>query len=107
LSASLNDPRFPPLTEEELRDIDIEISVLSPLKEIQDVSEIEVGRHGIYITRGYQSGVLLPQVATEYGWDRETFLQHTCQKAGLPPDAWKQEGTKIEIFDAQVFGEKD
>lgn len=107
LSASLNDPRFPPLSEDELKDIDIEISVLSPLREIKDVSEIEVGRHGIYITRGYLSGVLLPQVATEYGWDRDTFLEHTCLKAGLPPDAWKQEDTKIEIFDAQVFGEKD
>jgi len=107
LSASLNDPRFPPVSAEELADIDIEISVLSPLKEIRDISEIEVGRHGIYITRGFQSGVLLPQVATEYGWDRDTFLEHTCMKAGLPADAWKQEGTKIEIFDAQVFGEKD
>ena len=107
ISASLNDPRFPPVSEDELKEIDIEISVLSPLREIKDLSEIEVGRHGIYITRGYLSGVLLPQVATEYAWDRDTFLQHTCQKAGLPPDAWKQEGTKIEIFSAQVFGEKD
>jgi AmmeMemoRadiSam system protein A len=107
ISASTQDPRFPPVSEVELKEIDIEISVLSPLKEIKDVSEIEVGRHGIYITRGYMSGVLLPQVATEYGWDRDTFLEHTCIKAGLPPDAWKLEGTKIEIFEAQVFGEKD
>jgi uncharacterized protein (TIGR00296 family) len=88
-------------------DIDIEISVLSPLKEITDVNEIEVGRHGIYITKGFNSGVLLPQVATEYGWDRETFLDHTCMKAGLPPGTWKEAGVKIEIFDAQVFGEKE
>jgi uncharacterized protein (TIGR00296 family) len=66
-----------------------------------------VGKHGIYITRGYCRGVLLPQVATEYGWDRETFLEHTCLKAGLPPEAWKEPGTKIEIFSAEVFNEKD
>jgi AmmeMemoRadiSam system protein A len=107
VSSSQQDPRFPPVQEDEMADIDIEISVLSPLKEITDVNEIEVGRHGIYITKGFNSGVLLPQVATEYGWDRETFLDHTCIKAGLPPGTWKEEGVKIEIFDAQVFGEKD
>ena len=107
LSSSQQDPRFPPVQEEELQDIDIEISVLSPLREIKDVGEIEVGRHGIYITKGFYSGVLLPQVASEYGWDRETFLEHTCMKAGLPPESWKEEGVKIEIFDAQVFGEKE
>ncbi len=107
VSSSQQDPRFPPVQEEEMPDIDIEISVLSPLREIKDTSEIEVGRHGIYITKGFYSGVLLPQVATEYGWDRETFLQHTCMKAGLPPETWKEEGVKIEIFEAQVFGEKE
>lgn len=107
VSSSQQDPRFPPVQEDEMQDIDIEISVLSPLKEITDVNEIEVGRHGIYITKGFNSGVLLPQVATEYGWDRETFLDHTCMKAGLPPGTWKEEGVKIEVFDAQVFGEKD
>ena len=106
VSASQRDPRFPAMTPEELKDVDIEISVLSPLKEITDVSEIEVGRHGIYITKGFYSGVLLPQVATEYGWDRDTFLEHTCTKAGLSSNAWKEKGTKIEIFEAQVFGEK-
>jgi AmmeMemoRadiSam system protein A len=107
ISASQNDPRFPPVKAGEMKDVDLEISVLSPLREIKDVSEIEVGRHGIFITRGFHSGVLLPQVATEHGWDRETFLEHTCLKAGLPTKAWKQNGTKIEIFDAQVFKEKD
>jgi len=107
LSSSQKDPRFPPVREDEMPDIDIEISVLSPLKEIKDVNEVEVGKHGIYITKGFYSGVLLPQVATEYGWDRETFLDHTCMKAGLPPGTWKEEGVKIEIFEAQVFGEKD
>lgn len=107
LSSSQRDPRFPPVREEEMADIDIEISVLSPLREIKDINAIEVGRHGIYITKGFRSGVLLPQVATEYGWDRETFLEHTCIKAGLPPETWKDEGVKIEIFEAQVFGEKE
>ena len=107
MSSSQKDPRFPPVQEEEMQDIDIEISVLSPLREIKDVNEIEVGKHGIYITKGSNSGVLLPQVATEYGWDRETFLDHTCMKAGLPPGTWKEEGVKIEVFEAQVFGEKD
>jgi AmmeMemoRadiSam system protein A len=106
ISSSQRDPRFPPVQDEEMQDIDIEISVLSPLREIQDVGEIEVGRHGIYITKGFYSGVLLPQVATEYGWNRETFLEHTCMKAGLPPETWKEAGVKIEIFEAQVFGEK-
>jgi uncharacterized protein (TIGR00296 family) len=71
------------------------------------VKEIEVGKHGIIIKRGYHQGLLLPQVATEYGWDREEFLAHTCQKAGLPLDAWEKEGTQISIFSAEVFGEED
>jgi AmmeMemoRadiSam system protein A len=106
VSAAFHDPRFPPLAREELAEVELEISVLSPLREVHDVQEIEVGRHGIYITRGLRAGVLLPQVATEYGWDRETFLAHTCRKAGLPPDAWREPGTRIEIFDAQVFAEQ-
>jgi len=107
LSAAQRDPRFPSLEFDELEDVDIEISVLTPLRPVEDVSEIEVGLHGIYITRGFHSGVLLPQVATEYGWDRDEFLHNTCLKAGLPPDAWREDGTKIEIFEAEVFGEKD
>ncbi len=93
--------------KEELSDIDIEISVLSPLRKISNVKEIEVGRHGIYIIRGGRRGTLLPQVALEQGWNREAFLRHTCMKAGLPPDAYKDEGTEIYIYDAQVFGEKE
>ena len=81
------------------------ISALTPLRQIEDVSEIEVGRHGIYIVKGYHSGLLLPQVATEYNWDRDTFLRETCAKAGLPQDAWKDKDTKIFIFSASVFGE--
>jgi uncharacterized protein len=105
VAAGWEDPRFPHVKADEIGDIDLEISVLSPLREIRDVSEIEVGKHGIYITKGYYRGVLLPQVATEQGWDRDTFLSHTCIKAGLPPETWRQGGVKIEIFSAQVFGE--
>ncbi|RLB58246.1 MAG: AMMECR1 domain-containing protein [Deltaproteobacteria bacterium] len=107
VSAAQRDPRFPPLRPEELDAVDLEISVLSPLRQIDDPQLVEVGRHGIYITRGFHSGVLLPQVATEYGWDRETFLDHTCLKAGLPPGCWREAGTRIEVFEAEVFGEKD
>lgn len=106
IAASTEDPRFPRVTEGELADIDIEISVLSPMKRITDVNEIEVGRHGIILGNGWNRGVLLPQVATEQGWGRETFLQNTCLKAGLSPDTWKDPETIIEIFSAEVFGEK-
>lgn len=107
IAASTQDPRFRTVSKEELSDIDIEISVLSPMKKIKDVNEILVGTHGILMSRGMNHGVLLPQVATEYGWERETFLKHTCSKAGLPEDAWKDPATKIEIFLAEVFGEKE
>ena len=107
IASSTQDPRFLPVSLDELKDIDIEISVLSPMREIGDVNEIEVGKHGIMMSRGMYHGVLLPQVATEYGWDRETFLMHTCIKAGLPMTAWKDGDVTIEIFSAQVFGEKD
>jgi AmmeMemoRadiSam system protein A len=102
-AAALRDPRFTPVTERELPDLEIEISVLTPLRKITDVREIEVGKHGIYILKGWLSGLLLPQVATEYGWDRQTFLEHTCQKAGLPSNAWKDKDTEIYIFSADIF----
>jgi AmmeMemoRadiSam system protein B/AmmeMemoRadiSam system protein A len=105
-SAAFEDPRFSPLRREEMKDLDIEISVLTPLKEVSDINEIEVGTHGIYLTRGFFSGLLLPQVATQYGWDRVTFLEETCRKAGLPPQAWKDKKTRIYIFSADIFGEK-
>lgn len=107
LAAAFEDPRFSPLQPEEIDEIDIEISILSPLRKIKDINEIEVGKHGLYISRGFRSGVLLPQVATEYNWDRETFLVNTCLKAGLQEDAWKDPATRIEVFSAEVFGEKD
>ena len=105
ISAALHDPRFPRVTAEELKEIDIEISALSPLIPVSDPDTIEVGRDGLYVTRGYYSGVLLPQVATEYGWTREEFLAQTCIKAGLPSDAWLK-GATIERFTAEVFSEK-
>ena len=104
-SAALRDFRFPPVRPEELPSLHIEISVLSPLETVDDPERILVGQHGIVMSAGGRRGLLLPQVATEYGWDREQFLQHTCRKAGLPADAWKQ-GAKIEIFSADVFGEE-
>jgi AmmeMemoRadiSam system protein A len=107
VAAAVEDPRFPPLTLDELPLITIEISVLSPLEEVEDVEEIEVGKHGLYIIRGFYRGLLLPQVATEYNWDRETFLQHTCLKAGLPTDCWQDQETKIYKFSAEVFGEEE
>lgn len=105
LSAATRDPRFYPMKPHDLDEFRLEISVLSPLQKIQSVAEIQVGRHGIYIVKNSYRGVLLPQVATEYGWDRDTFLKHTCLKAGLPENAWQKE-CDIFIFSAQVFGEE-
>ena len=99
-----SDPRFSRVAPIELADIALEISVLTPEREIQSIEEIEIGRHGLIIEQGHRRGLLLPQVATEHGWDRETFLDHTCRKASLPPDAWKR-GARILIFEAQVFSE--
>jgi AmmeMemoRadiSam system protein B/AmmeMemoRadiSam system protein A len=106
-AAAFNDHRFSPVTAEEIPDLEIEISVLSPIETIDDVSLIEVGKHGIIITKGMNRGLLLPQVATEWGWDRETFLDQTCIKAGLPQGTWKETGTRIEIFSAEIFSEKE
>jgi AmmeMemoRadiSam system protein A len=105
-SSAFADPRFPAVTGGEIDEIDIEISVLSPPRRIASVEEIQVGVHGIMLRKGFRSGLLLPQVATEYGWDRDTFLTHTCYKAGLPGDCWCSTDTKIEIFSAAVFGEE-
>ncbi|MBN1298477.1 MAG: AmmeMemoRadiSam system protein A [Actinobacteria bacterium] len=107
VEASLHDPRFSPLSESELEDIDIEISVLSPFEKIADIEKIEVGVHGIFIKKGYYQGLLLPQVATEYGWTRNQFLEHTCLKAGMHTDCYRDKGCEILIFSATVFGEKE
>ena len=105
-AAAFDDPRFRPLQSDELAELNIEISALTPLRQIQDVSEIAVGQHGIYIVKGFHSGLLLPQVATEYNWDRDTFLRETCAKANLPQNAWKDPDTKIYIFSASIFSEE-
>ncbi|MBN1523526.1 MAG: AmmeMemoRadiSam system protein A [Spirochaetales bacterium] len=106
VSAGFQDPRFPPLKESELSHLEIEISVLSPLHRIRSVDEIIVGTHGIIMKKGGYSGLLLPQVATEYNWNRDEFLSHTCQKAGLPSDSWKHRDAEIQIFSAIIFSEK-
>lgn len=103
IQAALHDPRFDPVDKKEWKDIDIEISVLTPLKKIEDVVEIEIGKHGLYIEKGHNSGLLLPQVALEYNWGRTTFLEHTCFKAGIPKNAWKSKDTNIYIFSADIF----
>ena len=103
-SAAREDPRFPPLRSEELDDLHIEVTVLSPLEVIDGPEQIEVGRHGLVIEQGFQRGLLLPQVADEQGWDAVTFLEHTCLKAGLPVDAW-QHGAKLSRFEAVFFEE--
>ena len=100
-----SDPRFDRVTPQELDEIGFEISVLTREREIQSVDEIEVGRHGLIVEQGTSRGLLLPQVATEHGWDREAFLDHTCLKAGLPADAWRH-GARIYVFEAHVFGER-
>jgi uncharacterized protein len=107
VAAASQDPRFMPVRPAELGEIDLEISVLSPLRPIKDIDEIEVGRHGIYIIHPRGRGVLLPQVATEQGWDRDTFLEHTCLKAGLQPGCWRDPQSQVLIFSAQIFGERD
>jgi AmmeMemoRadiSam system protein A len=104
VAACSADSRFPPVTAEELPEIEIELSLLGPLDPVTDIRDIEIGRHGLVVEQGWSRGLLLPQVATEWQWDRETFLRHTCRKAGLPQDAWKQ-GARLWRFEAEVFGE--
>jgi len=106
-AAAFNDPRFPPLTKDELPAIEIEISVLTPLERARDINQIQVGTHGILIRKGGFQGLLLPQVAVEYNWDRETFLKHTCLKAGLPESCWQDPDTEIWIFSADIFSERE
>ncbi|MBZ5564959.1 MAG: AmmeMemoRadiSam system protein A [Acidobacteriia bacterium] len=103
MAAALQDPRFEPVTPRELPSLHMEISVLSPLEDITP-EQIDVGRHGLIISRGRQRGLLLPQVAVEWNWDRERFLEETCVKAGLPPDDWKH-GARLQAFTAQILEE--
>jgi AmmeMemoRadiSam system protein B/AmmeMemoRadiSam system protein A len=108
VEAAVGDPRFPPVELAELKSIEIEISALSPMQRIDDPEKIQLGVHGVLVRRGFNSGVFLPQVATETGWSREEFLSNLCaHKAGLSPDAWKDKSTEIYIFTAEVFSEKE
>ena len=100
------DPRFPPVLPYELAEIEIEISVLSPLSDIRPEA-IEPGKHGLFVSSGNYRGILLPQVAVQFRWGGIRFLEATCEKAGLPRDAWKQPGTRVHAFTAQVFTESE
>jgi hypothetical protein len=104
VSAAIEDPRFEPLRASELDDLDIEVSILGPLERIDpfDHTSFEIGRHGLVVDQGHKRGLLLPQVATELRWDRETFLAQTCVKAGLPPDAWRH-GATVYRFAGESF----
>jgi uncharacterized protein len=104
IQAATQDYRFASVTEEELPDTQIEISILSLPEDVEDVSEIEIGKHGIIISKGYNKGLLLPQVPVEWNWDLETFLKHGSMKAGLDEDEWKK-GARIQKFTAEVFSE--
>jgi len=102
VSAAVGDPRFPAVTIEELPHLRIEISVLSPMQPVEDPAAVTVGLHGLLVSHGGHQGLLLPQVATELGWDRQTFLRQTCLKAGLPADAW-QRGARLQVFTVDHF----
>lgn len=104
-SAALCDPRFEPVCAAELASLRIEISVLSPMRPIHDLKEIHVGEHGLYVKHGCCAGLLLPQVATKFHWDAETFVRQTCTKAGLPENAWREDDIEVSIFSAEVFGD--
>lgn len=106
IGAARQDPRFAPVSIAELADLTVEVSILGPLEPINphDPSAIAIGRHGLVVEQGHRRGLLLPQVAGEWGWDREMFLSQTCRKAGLPPDAWRR-GATVYRFEAVVFGD--
>lgn len=104
-SAALRDPRFPPLQPGELPRTRLSLSVLTPVRPLDDIADLRLGRDGLVVSRGFARGVLLPQVAVQHDWSRETFLAHTCRKAGLPPGAWKDPETTVEVFSAEVFAE--
>jgi AmmeMemoRadiSam system protein A len=106
VSAAISDPRFPPLSAAEWKDVDLELSVLGPIEPVDHISEVVVGRDGLIVEMGRRRGLLLPQVAVEWKWDAEEFASQTCIKAGLPPDAW-QKGAKLFKFEAEVFSEAE
>ena len=106
-AAAFQDPRFSPITASELPDIAIEISILSSLTQLQEINALEVGRHGLLIRRGFASGLLLPQVASENRWSKEEFVGQVCLKAALPVDAWRETAAELFTFTAEVFSEED
>lgn len=106
VSAAISDPRFPPLSEAEWENVDLELSVLGPIEHVDDISNVVVGRHGLIVEFGRWRGLLLPQVAVEWKWDAAEFAAQTCTKAGLPRDAW-QKGARLFKFEAEVFGTLD
>jgi AmmeMemoRadiSam system protein A len=106
VAAATSDPRFPSLTPEGLANVTVEVSLLSPFRRLTDVTQVEVGVHGLMIYKGNQRGILLPQVPVEQGWDREEYLENLCLKAGLPGGCW-QEGATLYTFTAVVFGEEE
>jgi len=107
VAAASEDPRFPPVRPEEADDLSLRISALGPRERLADPSALRVGEHGLLVRRGFHRGTLLPVVALERGWDAPTFLKHTCLKAGLPPDAWRDPDTVVEVFGAEEFGDPE
>jgi len=107
VSASAEDPRFPPVRPAEADDLRYRISALEPCRPMRGAAEIEIGRHGLLVRKGWQRGALLPVVAVEHGWDAATFLERACLKAGLPPGAWREPDAVVEIFGAEEFGDGD
>ena len=105
VSAAFEDQRFQPLERGEYPAVSIEVTVLTPMRQISSVSQIEVGRHGVYMSKGWHSAVFLPQVATEQGWDRDELLVNLCYKAGLSANAWKDGDTKFQVFEGRIFNE--
>jgi len=112
ISAATQDPRFPPVRIEEMDQIEVEVTVLTPPQKLEVPAEkraeaIEIGRHGLMVVHGFYSGLLLPQVAVEYNMDEEEFLTQTCLKAGMPPDAWLDQEVDVYTFEGQIFKEKE
>ncbi|HZY10961.1 MAG TPA: AmmeMemoRadiSam system protein A [Bacteroidota bacterium] len=106
MKAALEDFRFLPVTSEELDEIEIEVSVISPMTLISDCNDISIGEHGLMVEHGNYRGLLLPQVAIEFGWDKDTFLSHTLRKAGIPENLWNSPKLKIFTFTAEIFSEQ-
>jgi AmmeMemoRadiSam system protein A len=106
LSSAFEDPRFMPLSQKELEEIDIEISVLSPMTQIKSIDDIKIGEHGIFIKNGFRTATFLPQVAVQQNWGIKELMENVCLKAGMGKDSWKEPDTEILVYSAIVFGEK-